>query len=107
MQKNSQRQQPSLKLLSTFSPWGASITCSALLKQARTMQLCCHYFASVWLQRNKYTALVEEVRMAGGEAIIFSAMHVSGEQLNQLTGISAILRFPLPDIEDQELDAEL
>ena len=45
--------------------------------------------------------------MAGGEAIIFSAMHVSGEQLNQLTGIAAILRFPLPDIEDQELDAEL
>ena len=61
----------------------------------------------MWLQRNKYTALVEEVRMAGGEAIIFSAMHVSGEQLNQLTGVAAILRFPLPDIEDQELDAEL
>ena len=66
-----------------------------------------HHIDSVWLQRNKYTALVEEVRQAGGEAISFSAMHVSGEQLNQLTGVAAILRFPLPDIEDQELDAEL
>ena len=31
-------------------------------------------------------------------------MHVSGEQLQQLTGIAAILRFPLPDLEDAELD---
>ena len=107
MQRNLESQQPSLMLVLSCSPWAASNKCSALL--ARTVQLCRHLplFAFVWLQRNKYTALVEEVRMAGGEAIIFSAMHVSGEQLNQLTGIAAILRFPLPDIEDQELEAEL
>lgn len=34
---------------------------------------------------------------------IFSAMHVSGEQLNQLGGIAAVLRFPLPDLEDMEI----
>ena len=34
-----------------------------------------------------------------------TGLHVSGEQLNQLTGIAAILRFPLPDIEDMELAA--
>lgn len=38
---------------------------------------------------------------------IFSGMHASGEQLNQLTGIAAILRFPLPELEEQEFDAEL
>ena len=31
-----------------------------------------------------------------------AGMHVSGEQLNQLTGVAAVLRFPLPDLEDQE-----
>jgi protein pelota len=31
-------------------------------------------------------------------------MHVSGEQLQQLTGIAAILRFPLPDLEDADLE---
>jgi protein pelota len=46
---------------------------------------------------------VEGVREAGGEALIFSAMHVSGEQLNQLSGVAAILRFPLPELEDAEL----
>ena len=40
----------------------------------------------------------------GGEVVIFSGMHTSGEQLKQLTGIAAILRFPLPDLEDAELD---
>ncbi len=47
-------------------------------------------------KRKKYVALVESVREAGGTAHIFSSMHVSGEQLNQLSGIAAILRFPLP-----------
>ncbi len=28
-------------------------------------------------------------------------MHVSGEQLMKLTGLAAILRYPLPDLEDQ------
>lgn len=49
---------------------------------------------------------MDEVNAGGGEAVLFSAMHVSGEQLNQLTGVAAILRFPLPDIEDQEFDAD-
>lgn len=42
----------------------------------------------------------------GGEVHVFSGMHASGEQLNQLTGIAAILRFPLPDLEDAEFEAD-
>lgn len=53
--------------------------------------------------RRKYVDLVESVKAGGGEVFIFSVMHVSGEQLQQLTGIAAILRFPLPDLEDMEL----
>lgn len=29
-------------------------------------------------------------------------MHVTGEQLGHLTGIAAVLRFPLPEIEDDD-----
>ncbi|KAL6977078.1 CDP-diacylglycerol--glycerol-3-phosphate 3-phosphatidyltransferase [Sarracenia purpurea var. burkii] len=53
--------------------------------------------------RQKYVNLVNSVKNSGGTALIFSSMHVSGEQLAQLTGIAAILRFPLPDLEDIEM----
>lgn len=53
--------------------------------------------------RQKYVNLVNSVKHSGGTAHIFSSMHVSGEQLAQLTGIAAILRFPLPDLEDIEM----
>ncbi len=32
-------------------------------------------------------------------SFIFLSMHVSGERLGQLTGIAAILRFPMPDLD--------
>lgn len=53
--------------------------------------------------RKKYVDLVSSVKGSGGTAVIFSSMHVSGEQLAQLTGIAAILRFPLPDLDDIEM----
>lgn len=54
-------------------------------------------------KRNKYAALVDSIAESGGEPLVFSSMHVSGEQLNQLSGIAAILRFPLPELEDMEI----
>ncbi|KAI3417121.1 uncharacterized protein J3R85_014747 [Psidium guajava] len=53
--------------------------------------------------RQKYVNLVNSVKDSGGTVHIFSSMHVSGDQLAQLTGIAAILRFPLPDLEDIEM----
>ncbi|XP_048518975.1 protein pelota [Dendroctonus ponderosae] len=55
-------------------------------------------------QRKEYVALVDAVREAGGEVRMFSSMHLSGEQLEQLTGIAAILRFPMPELEEEEED---
>ncbi|KAE8793085.1 hypothetical protein D1007_32294 [Hordeum vulgare] len=55
------------------------------------------------VSRRKYVNLVESVKKYGGTVHIFSSMHVSGDQLAQLTGIAAILRFPLPDLEDIEM----
>lgn len=54
--------------------------------------------------RIKYTNLVESVKGAGGKAFIFSSMHVSGEQLDGMGGIAAILRFPMPELEDLEIE---
>lgn len=55
-------------------------------------------------QRKEYVQLVENVRDAGGDVKIFSSMHISGEQLAQLTGIAAILRFPMPELEEDSDD---
>ncbi|KAL0949423.1 hypothetical protein HGRIS_009484 [Hohenbuehelia grisea] len=58
--------------------------------------------------RKNYVAMVEGVQQKGGEVIIFSSMHESGIQLNQLTGIAAILTFPLDVevVEAEEKEAE-
>lgn len=48
--------------------------------------------------RKKYVALVESVRERGGTVYVFSTMHVSGQQLQQVSGVAAILRYPMPDL---------
>lgn len=53
--------------------------------------------------------LVEECRGNGADIQLFSSLHVSGEQLKQITGIAAILRFPMPELlelEDSEEEEE-
>lgn len=54
--------------------------------------------------RRKYVDLVEQVRESGGNVYIFSSMHVSGQQLKQVSGIAAILRYPMPDVEEEAND---
>ncbi|CAH3108787.1 unnamed protein product [Pocillopora meandrina] len=56
--------------------------------------------------RKRYVKLVESVKENGGEVRVFSSLHVSGEQLGQLSGVAAILRFPMPDIADDEGSAD-
>ncbi|XP_023011677.1 pelota mRNA surveillance and ribosome rescue factor [Leptinotarsa decemlineata] len=56
--------------------------------------------------RKEYVELVDSVRDSGGDVKIFSSLHISGEQLDQLTGVAAILRFPMPEIDDDESDED-
>ncbi|GLV32319.1 pelota [Carabus blaptoides fortunei] len=56
--------------------------------------------------RKEYVNIVDSVRESGGEVKIFSSMHVSGEQLDQLTGIAAILRFPMPELDEDDSETE-
>ncbi|KAL8562548.1 hypothetical protein ACOMHN_045813 [Nucella lapillus] len=55
-------------------------------------------------QRKRYVRLVDSAKENGGDVKIFSSLHVSGEQLGQLSGVAAILRFPVQD--DEESDEE-
>nr|XP_033802340.1 protein pelota homolog isoform X3 [Geotrypetes seraphini] len=56
--------------------------------------------------RSRYVRLVDSVRDNAGTVRIFSSLHVSGEQLSQLTGVAAILRFPVPDLSEDESSSE-
>jgi len=61
--------------------------------------------------RKQYVNLVETAEENGAEIRIFSSLHVSGERLSQLSGVAAILRFPLPDdmlgdIEESSSDSD-
>lgn len=51
-------------------------------------------------QRKRYVKIVDTVRETAGEVRMFSSLHVSGEQLGQLSGVAAILRFPMADDEE-------
>eukprot|EP00755_Sulcionema_specki_P011922 Sspe_Gene.8110::Locus_2763_Transcript_1_1_Confidence_1.000_Length_1398::g.8110::m.8110/K06965/PELO, DOM34, pelA; protein pelota len=55
-------------------------------------------------QRKKWVDLVETVREFNGDVKIFSSMHTTGQQLSNLSGCAAILRFPCPELN--ELDSE-
>jgi len=56
--------------------------------------------------RKRFVNLVESVRDNNGDAKIFSSLHVSGEQLSLLSGVAAILRFPLPDLLDDMYNSD-
>ncbi|KAL3920606.1 MAG: hypothetical protein SGILL_003180 [Bacillariaceae sp.] len=56
--------------------------------------------------RREYVDLVEDVRASGGKVYVFSTMHISGQQLQQVSGVAAILRYPLPDLDELEEQAE-
>lgn len=54
-------------------------------------------------ERRKYIKLVEDVRNSGGSVHIFSSVHSTGEKLDNLCGVAAILRFSVPELEEIEV----
>ncbi|EJS41923.1 dom34p [Saccharomyces arboricola H-6] len=55
-------------------------------------------------QREKYLKLMKSVQDNGGKALVFSTFHSLGEELEQLTGIACILKYPLPDLDEDDDD---
>ena len=58
-------------------------------------------------ERRRYASIMEDVTGSGGDVKIFSSLHVSGQRLEQLSGVAALLRFPCPQLEDDEFDSDL
>ncbi|KAL4605509.1 hypothetical protein ACB092_09G034900 [Castanea dentata] len=68
----------------------------------KTLLITDDLFRSVEIEtRHKYVGLVKSVKKAGGKVFVFLSMHVSGEELTKLTDIAAMLRFPLPDLDER------
>lgn len=53
-------------------------------------------------ERRHYIALSEMVKNGGGEVTIFSSLHESGKQLDQVTGIAVILNYPVFDLDESD-----
>lgn len=49
--------------------------------------------------RRRYVALVEDARANGADVKIFSTLHTSGQRLEMMSGVAAILRYPLPGLQ--------
>lgn len=54
-------------------------------------------------QRKKYMDLMKAIESLGGRVVTFSTLHNSGEELDRMTGIACILKYPIPDL-DEDLD---
>ena len=58
-------------------------------------------------KRKQMQDVADMVEQNGGKVMIFSTLHSSGEELDKLTGVACILKYPLPDLdEDLEDDDE-
>ncbi|CAN0315556.1 unnamed protein product, partial [Phaeothamnion confervicola] len=57
--------------------------------------------------RRRYVDLVAAAKANGAAVHVFSSMLGTGEQLGRMTGVAAVLRFPLPDVAEEEaLDSD-
>jgi protein pelota len=66
------------------------------------------YRSNDYNERNKFVELIDNVKHSGGNVYKFSSLHISGEQLNNYTGIAALLRFPIYEEEEEnEQDQQL
>ena len=52
--------------------------------------------------RRRFVAAMDLVKGTGGIVHVVSEQHVTGEQLTQLSGIAAILRYPCPELGEEE-----
>lgn len=51
--------------------------------------------------RQRWVKLVDEVKEQGGEVRTLSSMHESGKRLEDLSGIAAILTYPIEDLDEE------
>lgn len=52
--------------------------------------------------RDKIIQIIKSVKEFGGTVNTLSSIHIAGERINQLSGIAALLRFPVYDLQENE-----
>lgn len=57
-------------------------------------------------ERKRYVNMVEEVKKCGAEVMILSSIHESGQRLDSLGGLAAMLTYPLYDLDEDEEEEE-
>jgi protein pelota len=57
-------------------------------------------------ERKRFVALVDQVESARGQVHLFSSAHATGQQLADIGGIAALLRFPWIDTDDDAQDTD-
>ncbi|GMM56831.1 ribosome dissociation factor [Maudiozyma humilis] len=55
-------------------------------------------------ERKVYLDVMDTVERNGGSVFTFSTLHETGEELDKLTGIACILKYPLPDLDEDIAD---
>jgi protein pelota len=58
-------------------------------------------------ERKRWVAVVDKVRKDGGEVRVLSEVHESGRRLEMLSGVAAILTFPLWDLDEEDEETEV
>ncbi|KAI0392323.1 hypothetical protein F5Y17DRAFT_365179 [Xylariaceae sp. FL0594] len=56
--------------------------------------------------RRRYVAMVDKVKEDGGDARILSSDHESGQRLDALGGIAAVLTYPMHDLDEEDDQVE-
>lgn len=51
--------------------------------------------------RKRWVAVVDDVKAQGGEVVVLSSMHESGQRLGDLGGIATILTWPIEDLDEK------
>ncbi|KAE9585421.1 hypothetical protein Lal_00018226 [Lupinus albus] len=81
-----------------------SVECAQEMKAIETLLITDDLYRNDEIgTRKKYASLVKSVKENGGKVLVYPSMHVLAQQLQHLTGVAAILRFPLPDLEEMDV----
>ncbi|KAK4461539.1 hypothetical protein QBC42DRAFT_92302 [Cladorrhinum samala] len=57
-------------------------------------------------ERKRYVELVDKVKADGGEALVLSSDHESGQRLDALGGIACMLTYPIFDLDEDDDEEE-
>ena len=57
-------------------------------------------------ERRRWVECVEKVKAAGGDVRVLSDVHESGQRLEMLGGVAALLNYPIFDLEDEDNEGD-